>query len=91
MMHAEALQWPNCIFARRLRANCHHLYELGNAKQMFARACAAQVSEEGAHIRDARPQPPFDGGSEGGMIRLELVTELKIVDSSCLSSFSYRN
>ena len=31
MMHVEALQWPNRIFAGRLRANCHQLYELGNA------------------------------------------------------------
>ena len=26
MMHVEALQWPSCIFTRRLRANCHQLY-----------------------------------------------------------------
>ena len=32
MMHVEALQWLNCIFTCRLRANCHQLYELGNAK-----------------------------------------------------------
>ena len=31
MMHVEALQWLNCIFARRLRANCLQSYELGNA------------------------------------------------------------
>ena len=31
MMHVEALQWLNCIFACRLRANCHQLYELRNA------------------------------------------------------------
>ena len=33
MMHVKALQWLNCIFTRRLRATCHQLYELGNAKQ----------------------------------------------------------
>ena len=32
MMHVEALQWPNCIFAGRLRPNCHQLYELGNTQ-----------------------------------------------------------
>ena len=31
MMHAEALQWLNCIFAGRVRANCQQFYELGNA------------------------------------------------------------
>ena len=31
-MHVEALQRPNCIFEGRLRANCHKLHELGNAK-----------------------------------------------------------
>ena len=30
MMRVEALQWLSCIFTRRLRANCHQLYELGN-------------------------------------------------------------
>ena len=32
MMHVEALQWLNCMFAGILRAKCHQLYELGNAK-----------------------------------------------------------
>ena len=32
MMQVEALQWLDCIFTRRLRADCHQLYELGNAK-----------------------------------------------------------
>ena len=32
-VHVEALQWLNCICTRRLRANCHQLYELGNAKR----------------------------------------------------------
>ena len=27
----SALQWLNCIFAGRLRADCHQLYELGGA------------------------------------------------------------
>ena len=31
MMHIEALQGLKCIFARRLQAICHQLYELGNA------------------------------------------------------------
>ena len=31
MMHVEALQWLNWIFAGRLRAKCHQLWELGNA------------------------------------------------------------
>ena len=33
MMHVEALQWLNWIIARRLRANYHRLYELGNANK----------------------------------------------------------
>ena len=28
-MHVEALQWPSCIFTRRVRATCHQVYELG--------------------------------------------------------------
>ena len=34
-MHVEALQWPNSSFPRRLRANCHQLYELGNANYIY--------------------------------------------------------
>ena len=33
-MQVEAWQWLNCIFARRLRANYHQLYELGNAQML---------------------------------------------------------
>ena len=32
MMHVEASRWPNSIFAGRLRADRHQLYELGDAK-----------------------------------------------------------
>ena len=34
-MHVEALQWLSCNFKRRLQANCHQLYELGNAQSSF--------------------------------------------------------
>ena len=32
-MHVEALQWLNCICARRLRANCHQLYGIKTKQQ----------------------------------------------------------
>ena len=39
-------RWPNRIFTRRLRANCHQLYELGDAnsnwRRWSARLCCAR-------------------------------------------------
>ena len=57
MMHVEALQWLHCIFARRLRADCHQLYDLGNAKNVDAlpMCCAFSGPPSDATARQGAP------------------------------------
>ena len=43
MIHVEALQWPNCSFTRRLRANRHQLYELGIATRKQGHGNATDI------------------------------------------------
>ena len=50
MVHVVALQWLNCISARRLRASCHELYELGDAQMMIFESLLDLVRESGCNV-----------------------------------------
>ena len=71
MMHVEALQWPNRIFTRGLRAKCHQLYEHGNttnAMKEKTSAATVRLAQQGMSVRMADQQEVINTESNNEQI-----------------------